>query len=103
MELGYVLLAADVVLGIALVALYRRVHAHPPEGPAASEDLAVLEAARRAALAAAEEAARERAELEAAMARAERLLRDWSDAPAPAGTSPAEARLAERLRALRRA
>jgi hypothetical protein len=86
MELAYLLLAADLLLGIALVALYRQQQAGGRPSEPLARAQAQLEAARRAALAAAEEAARERAELEATIVRAERVVSQWAAAlpPAPA-------------------
>lgn len=120
MELGYLLLAFDVVLAVALWMLARR-PTQPVELRDLSGDLQRLEEARRGALGAAEEAVRARQELERALARAERFTHQWAEAtlevgrrsgargePAEAGVdevklSPsAEARIASALRALRR-
>jgi hypothetical protein len=104
MELGYILLAADVALGIARWGLYRA-QARAMRPPALLEsELLELEAARRAARAALEEVARERAELEATLRRAERLVQQWGEVVSsePPVDASAEAKLADSLRALRR-
>jgi len=112
MELGYILLAFDVVLAVALVLLARRGTPAPVVPRDTSAELRALEEARRAALAAADEAWRARAELDRALTRAERFTQQWAEAalakPAndePASeraSQPAEQRIASALRALRR-
>ena len=83
MELGYILLAADVALGIALWGLYRA-QARAMRPPALLES--------------------ELLELEATLRRAERLVQQWGEVvlSEPPVDASAEAKLADSLRALRR-
>lgn len=116
MELGYVLLVFDVLLGISLVAVYRSARRCEAPRDVSRAERQALEDARRAALYAADDATRARAELEAVIARAERFTRQWADAaldpsrvaaaptePAAPTDDPARERVAAALAALRRA
>lgn len=98
MELAYLLLVSDLLLGLALLGLYRE-RTKPPRDSA--DDLAVQQA-RRSALEAAEEARRAAAELEALCARAERLARGWVEEARRRPGEQAEERLGEVLRSIRR-
>ena len=106
MELGYVLLALDVVLLGGLVFVYRARRGDGVVLERLREERAALDDAREAVLRAVDEAMAARSELERVQRRVERFTREWALAAASEKKSeagPAEARVTDALRAMRRA
>lgn len=106
MELGYLLLALDVVLFVGLVVVYRARRGDGPLLARLQAERAALEEARAQAVRAVEDAIAARMDLERAQKRAERMARDWAVSASRGvdeGMGPAEAKMARALQGLRRA